>query len=369
MTKLIMDRRRFLGTTAVGAAPQARPAENRGAYAQGSGEVNIWTYNQFVPDAFKDAFEAETGIKVNVRLVDDQGKQFNLLAAEAPNPTVDIVTVAGHRFLQFIDSELLAPLDTGRLSNWGNINPTFSESDWATINGNKWGAPILSGMEVLSYNTEVVSEDEAQTWDTLFSEKYGGQTAYIIQDMMSIVMLMMGYDGNMVAYMDDPDEAARIVEEAKTFLIEKKPLVRKYYDSGAEVQQMFINQDIVLGHSWNGPAAALINDGFPLGMSIPQEGSYGFVYTLNVANNAPNADNAYRLLDALLASPEIGASMTKASGFISTYKDASNYLTDLEKKSTSFPEEQLANLQFFRAEANEMKYGLVDPAVEAVKAA
>ena len=26
-------------------------------------------------------------------------------------------------------------------------------------------------------------------------------------------------------------------------------------------------------------AAALINDGFPLGMTIPNEGSYGFVYT------------------------------------------------------------------------------------------
>ena len=61
--------------------------------------------------------------------------------------------------------------------------------------------------------------------------------------------------------------------------------------------------------------------------------------------------------------------MTKASGFISTYKDASNYLTDLEKKSTSFSDDELENLQFFRAEANEMKYGLVDPAVEAIKAA
>ncbi|MYF87912.1 MAG: extracellular solute-binding protein [Boseongicola sp. SB0676_bin_33] len=369
MTNPTFDRRRFLSATVAGAAMLASPAYLRRSHAQGRGEVHVWTYSQVGPDAFKKQFEADTGIKVNVRLVDDQGKQFNLLAAEAPNPTVDVVTVAGHRFLQFIDSELLAPMDTGRLSNWGNINPTFSESDWATINGQKWGAPILSGMEVLSFNTEFVTEEEAQTWDTLFSEKYKGQTAYIIQDMMSIVMLMMGYDGNMVAYLDDPDEAARIVEEAKNFLIEKKPLVRKYYDSGAEVQQMFINQDIVLGHSWNGPAAALINDGFPLGMSIPREGSYGFVYTLNIANNAPNPDNAYTLLNALLASPEIGASMTKASGFISTYKDASQYLTEAEKRSTSFPEEQLANLQFFRAEANEMKYGLVDPAVEAVKAA
>lgn len=368
MTKLILNRRKFLNTAAASGAVLASPAYLRRAYAQG-GEVNIWTYNDFVPEAFKEQFESETGIKVNVRLVDDQGKQFNLLAAEQPNPTVDIMTVAGHRFLQFIDSDLLAPLDTDRLTNWGKINPTFSESDWATINGEKWGAPILSGMEVLAYNSEIVSPEEAQTWDTLFSETYKGQTAYVIQDMMSIVMLMMGYDGNMVAYLDDPAKAAEIVEEAKAFLIEKKPLVRKYYDGGAEVQQMFVNQDIVLGHSWNGPAAALINDGFPLGMAIPKEGSYGFVYTYNIAKNCPNPDNAYTFLDAILSSPEIGAAMTKASGFISTYKDASNYLSDLEKKSTSFPDEELANLQFFRAEANEMKYGLVDPAVEAIKAA
>ncbi len=368
MTKQTFSRRRFLGTAAAGATVLASPVYLRRANASG-GEVNIWTYNDFVPKAFKEQFEAETGIKVNVRLVDDQGKQFNLLAAEAPNPSVDIMTVAGHRFLQFIDSDLLAPLDTDRLSNWGNINPTFSESDWSTINGHKWGAPILSGMEVLAYNTELVSPDEVKSWDVLFSEKYKGQTAYVIQDMMSIIMLKMGYDGNMVEYLGDPDKAAAIVDEAKEFLIEKKPLVRKYYDGGAEVQQMFVNQDIALAHSWNGPAAALINDGFPLAMTIPQEGSYGFVYTYNIANNAPNPDNAYTFLNAILASPEIGAAMTKASGFISTYKGAADYLSDLEKQSTSFTDEELANLKFFRAEANEMKYGLVDPAVEAIKAA
>lgn len=369
MSKLIYNRRRFLGTAAATGAVLASPAYMRSASAQSGNEVNIWTYNDFVPESFKEQFESDTGIKVNVRLVDDQGKQFNLLAAEQPNPSVDIMTVAGHRYLQFIESDLLAPLDTDRLANWGNINPTFSEGDWSTINGNKWGAPILSGMEVLSYNTEVVSEEEALTWDTLFSEKYSGRTAYIIQDMMSIVMLMKGYDGNMVAYMDDPGRAAEIVEEAKDFLIENKSLVRKYYDGGAEFQQMMVNRDIVLGHSWNGPAAALMNDGFPVRMAIPREGSYGFVYTYNIANNAPNPDNAYRFLDAILASSEIGAAMSRASGFISTYKGADQHLTEIEKTSTSFPEEQLANLQFFRAEANDMKYSLVDPAVEAIKAA
>ena len=105
-------------------------------------------------------------------------------------------------------------------------------------------------------------------------------------------------------------------------------------------------------------------------MTIPKEGSYGFVYTYNVANNGPNADNAYTFLDAILASSEIGATMTRASGFISTYKDAARHLNEMERQvPRPFTDEEISRLRFFRAEANQMKYGLVDPAVEAIKAA
>lgn len=368
MTKLRLNRRRLIGAAAASLALLASPAYLHPSWAQTGGVLNIWTYNDFIPQDFIDEFQAETGIQVRVRLVDDQGLQFNLLAAEAPNPSVDIVTVAGHRFLQFIESDLLAPIDTARLTNWGNINPVYSESDWATINGEKWGVPILSGAEVLAYNTDIVSPDEVGSWDVLFSDKYAGQTAYIIQDMMSVVMLYQGNDGNMVEYIDNPERATEVSNQARDFLIEKKPLVRNYYDGAAEVQQMFINQDIVMAHAWSGPIASLIMEGAPLAMTIPREGSYGFVYTLNIANNAPNADNAYAFLDALLARPEIGAAMSRNSGFLSTYTDAAAHMTEIEQQASSFTEEELSGLQFFRAEANEMKYGLLDPAVEAIRA-
>ncbi len=368
MTKLTTDRRGFIKGAVAGATALTAPAIMSRS-AQAAGVVNVWTYANFIPDDFKAAFEKETGIEVRIRLVDDQGKQFNLLAAEAPNTTADIVTVAGHRFLQFIDSDLLAPLDTDRLKNWETINPVYSESDWATINGNKWGAPILSGAEIMAYNTEEVTPEEARSWDIMFDPKYAGRTAYIIQDMMSVMILAKGYDGNMVEYMNDRAKAAAIVEEVRDFLISHKDKVRKYYESGAEIQQMFINQDVVLAHAWSGPISKLIMDGFPVRMTIPKEGSYGFVYTLNVANNGPNPDNAYKLLDALLASPKVGASMTKASGFVSTFKGANSHLNELEKKAASFTEEELAGLRFFRAEANKMKYELIDPAVEQIKAA
>ena len=221
----------------------------------------------------------------------------------------------------------------------------------------------------MAYNTDMASPSGESTWDMLFSDDWAGQNAYIIQDMFSIVMLYLGYDGNMVAYMDNPDEAARIVNEARDFLIDNKSKVRKYYDAGAEIQQMFINQDVSVAHSWNGPIAKLIADGFPVKMTIPKEGSYAFVYTLNVAQGGPNPDNAYTFLNALLASAETGAQMSRQSGFITTYNGAAEFLTAEEQAATAFPEEELSRLQFFRAEANEMKYGLVDRAVEEVRAA
>lgn len=366
MTKLLTNRRRFIAST--GAAALATPAILRAGRARAAGSVNVWTYANFIPESFVETFQNEHDIEVNIRLVDDQGKQFNLLQAEMPTPTADIVTVAGHRFRQFIDSGLIAPLNLQSLENWDTVNRVYREADWAKINGQIWGVPILVGAEVLAYNTDVVSEEEAQTWDTLFSDQYAQQTAYIIQDMMSVVMLYLGHDGNMVEYLNDPTKAAAVVQEARDFLIEHKPLVRKYYDSGAEIQQMFVNQDVVLAHAWSGPISKLIMDGFPVDMTIPKEGSYGFVYTLNLTNNAPNLQNAYTFLDALLASPETGAQMTKASGFISTFAGAEEFLTETERRAASFSQEELDRLQFFRAEANDMKYELLDPAVEEVKA-
>ena len=368
MSKIIASRRQFLKTSAAGIGVLAAPALIGSAKAQ-SGNVNVWTYANFIPDDFKQKFESETGITIQIRLVDDQGKQFNLLAAEQPNPTADIITVAGHRFEQFISSELLEPIDTAALANWSAVNPVYSEAAWLKVKDQIWGVPILLGAEVLAWNTEVVPAEETKSWSVMFDPKYEGQTAYIIQDMMSVTMLFLGHDGTMVNYMDDPEKAKQVVEETRDYLIKHKSMVRKYYDGAAEVQQMFINQDIVLAQAWSGPISKLIMDGLPVDMTVPKEGSFAFVYNLNVAKNAPNRGNAYKLLDAVLADPEVGAAMTRASGFISTIKGADATLTDVEKRAASFSDEELSRLVFFDTRADSIKYPLVDPAVEQVKAA
>ena len=124
---------------------------------------------------------------MNIRLVDDQGKQFNLLAAETAQPH------RRHHDRRRPPLPAIFHRHTNCWRRWtptgdqpgANINPTFSESDWGgddqrTTSG---GSRVLSGMEVLSYKHRFMSRAEmrALTWDTLFKRNLSwAKTAYII---------------------------------------------------------------------------------------------------------------------------------------------------------------------------------------------
>lgn len=369
MTLGRLNRRSFIKTGAAVAGGLALPSYLRSTALAQSSVVNVWTYANFLPQAFIDQFQRDTGIEVRVRLVDDQGAQFNLLAAEHPRPTADIITIASHRFTQFVTSDLLAPIDTDRLKHWNTVNPLFRDSDWITVNDRKWGLPILTGADALCYNTDFVSPEEADTWMIMMNPKFRGQVSYDIQGFLPSLMLAMGNDGNMVEYLDDEVKAQEVVNAARDLIIENKGMVRKYVTSGPEAQQMFLNGEIVAAQAWSGPFAKMIMDGFPLDVNIPKEGGYAFVYNYNVVNNAPNPDNAYKLLDALTADTAISAEMVRSSGFSSTMDGVEAALTDAEKRAISFTPQDLERLVFIKSDAGDLKWPLVDRAVEQIKAA
>lgn len=360
------NRREFLKTAALTTATMvSSPFWIRTASA--AQELRVWTYSNFITKEFQKSFESETGIQIQVKLVDDQGKQANLLLAEKPNFTADIVTVAGHRFPQFINQGLIEPLEENWIKSWKTINPVYREADWMVRDGKRWGVPILMGSEGMAYNEEKMGT--VNTWDVMFDEKYKGKIAYQVQDFLSVAMLYLGYDGTMVSYLKRPEVGRRAVEATKKFLIDHKHLVRAFYDSGAQVQQMFINEDIWVAQSWSGPAAKLIMEGFPLRYTIPREGGYGFVYTFSVVNGARNKENAYKFLNAIMSDPQQGTYLTKATGFVSTFVGAEEGLTDLERKASSLSQEELERIIFFSPTAVEFKYKLFDQAVEEIKAA
>lgn len=367
---LIADRpavgRRAILRTAAGLAA-ATPAVLRTRRAVAARVVNITAYDGFIPPAFKQQFEKETGIEVRIRLASSQAPELNLLVSERPHPLTDICTVSGNRIHQFFDAQVIEPVDTKRLGNWSRINPLYTSADWLSVDGATMAVPLLLGAEVLVYNTQKVTP-APDSWGAMFDPKYRRRTAYVIEDFLQCTMLYQGADGTFAAYVDKPDVAQRAVNAARDMLIKNKTQVLKFYEDGAVLQQLLINEDVVLAQAYAGTLAKLILAGKPIRFVIPKEGSISFVYNFAIVKNAPNRDNAYRFLDALLRAKDIGDAITRSAGYASTFVGAGSTLTPLERQAFLLTPDQLKRIKFASYKAQKLNSTLIDKAVEEVNA-
>ncbi len=366
MTHPVTRRRIIRGIGAVGLGALATPALIGRARAQG-GQLNVWSYAGFITDEFRREFEEKTGISVNVRLVSDQGEQYNLMVAEGGNHSADIVCVAGHRFYQFVDAGLLEPIDLDRLENWSRVEQEYADAEWVTRRGRIWGVPLVVVSTGLIYNTEEM--EAPQSLAVMFDPENAGRTTYQIQDFFPLAMNFLGYDGSARSYAHDPAVAQRAVNATRDFLIEHKDKVRRYYDAATEVQQMLVNGDVRVAAGSSGPAAQLILDGFPAGYVIPREGGLAYAYGFNIAANAANLDNAYTFLNALLASPENGAAIVRSTGYNSALKGVEELLTDAERSVLALSPEERARLSWVEVETAAFIFDLIDTAAEEIRAA
>jgi spermidine/putrescine transport system substrate-binding protein len=345
----------------------AAPAILRSRRADAAGVLNVTAYNGFIPPAFRQKFEADTGIEVHVRLASSQAPELELLVAERQSPLSDICTVTGNRIHQFNDAQVIEPLDTKLLKNWSRIDPVYTNADWLSVNGTPMGVPLLLGAEVLVYNTRQVTP-VPDSWGAMFDPRYKHRTAYVIEDFLQCTMLYQGADGTFAAYVDHPDEAQRAVNAARDMLIRNKAQVLKFYEDGAVLQQLLISEDVVLAQAYAGSLSKLILAGKPIRFVIPKEGSISFVYNFAVVKNAPNRGNAYRFLDALVSYPDIGDALTRSAGYASTFIGSGKTLTDLERQAFLLTPDQLKRIKFASYKAQELNSRLIDRAVEEVQA-
>ena len=131
---------------------------------------------------------------------------------------------------------------------------------------------------------------------------------------------------------------------------------------------MLTGGDAVLAQTYASTPARLILAGQPFRRVVPKEGTLAYVYTFAIVKNAPNRDGAYHFLDAMLATPGMGATLTRSAGYASSFLDASQGLTAAEQAAYGLPEDVLNRVRFPRFEGQALSSSLIDRAVEEVKA-
>lgn len=209
---------------------------------------------------------------------------------------------------RWVDSKAILPLDTSKLSHWGDLFDELKTQAGVLMNGQSWVAPVDWGNNSVTYRTDQVQVEE-ESYKMLFDERYAGKIA--MQDDWPAVT----FAGLALGYTNPYDMSDEQLAAAKALLVKQKPWVRFYWTAPAEVMQAMGAGEVVIASSWNDVPATLQAQGVPVKYAKPKEGIVTWSCGLShLAGGAADPALVYDYIDAMLA-PETGKFLIEAYGF------------------------------------------------------
>ena len=140
-------------------------------------EITVYNWGQYISDGTDEsldviqAFEEETGIKVNYLTFDSNESMYTKL--KTGGTTFDVIIPSDYMIAKLISEDMLEPLDFANIPNYEYIDEAFR--DQAYDPQNAYSVPYTWGTVGLIYNKNYVSEEDAQSWSCLWNSKYQGK--------------------------------------------------------------------------------------------------------------------------------------------------------------------------------------------------
>ncbi len=224
---------------------------------------------------------------------------------------VDVSHPCNQGIPRWVASGLFQPLDTSKLSNWGDLIPELTRLEGASApDGKPYFAPFDWGQTSITYRTDLVElKDGQESWDILWDERYKGRIGVLASagDTWWCAAILAGVDFKDIA----TDEGFKKVA---ALLRKQRPLIRLYTDDTTTLQQALASGELVAAMTWNESPVVRKKDGIPVKGANPTEGALTWVCGLMMHKDAPHPDKAHDVIDSLL-SKEAGMYMIDENGY------------------------------------------------------
>lgn len=257
-----------------------------------AGELNLFIWTEYVPDAVFDKFTEETGIKVNVSTFSSNEDMLAKVKSEAPG-AYDIIQPSDYMVSQLIAQDMVAELDKDALTNLSNIGEEYLNPVYDP--GNVYSVPYQGGVAAIAVNTDKVDID-ITSYDDLFDPTLSNSIV-LLDDFRAVIGMTarsMGYSMNET----DPEKLAEIREKLLTI----KSNV-KLYDSDSP-KSALISGDCSVGMIWNAEIALSMAENSSIEVIFPEEGPYVFMDNWCITKESPNYDNAIKFINFMM-DPEV----------------------------------------------------------------
>ncbi len=347
-------RRKFLKTSVLIAG--SGPWIVRDALSS-SGELHVMMWSDHLPQKFVTGFEKDTGIKLRHLPYGSNEELLNKTVAIAGRG-YDLVEPTALRALQWQGLDILQPFDMNRVQT-SRYDPEMlnrSLENWTWKDG-IFHLPYFWGTEALSWDMSMWDRPyEELSYGNLWGEEVRGRVMARPHSMMLGIGLYLDRIGKLAsnrmldAYKDE-DSMRSIWSEITSFAIENKRRVKMFWNDADTQKAGFLDNGVVLGQTWDGPANALKADGRSISYMAPQEGALAWMDGVSLLKNAKNVEQAYAFLE-YVSRPEIAALLASESGYNPVVNGAGKHLSMQARKNfeMAYPKNALENLWWWQPE-------------------
>lgn len=334
-----LSRRKFTRSLlAAGVALTTFPLTRRPVQAATEDQATYFTWGGYdIPDLF-GAYKEKHGEIPNFATF---GGSEEALTKMRAGFVIDVSHPCNQSVPRWIESGLFQPIDTSRLSNWGDVMPDLYNTPGNVVDGSIYMAPFEWGQTSVTYREDLFELEGEESWGMLWDERYKGRIGSLASgaDAWWCGAIYAGVDFKDIATDAAFDKIAAVMRA-------QRPLIRVYTDDTTSLEQSLASGELTAAMTWNSSAVKLKGEGHPVKFASPKEGALTWVCGTMIHKDAPNLDRAYDLIDSML-STETGKFVISDFGY-----GHSNL-----KSFDEFDDETLAGLGLSREPADMLNAG------------
>lgn len=262
-------------------------------------EISFMTWGGSFLDSmesnYAEPFEEEYGVEVNVVGASSGHEMFARIRAGAQD--VHIINPEEVPAYGPIQEGLIHPIRKENISNYDKIQDAWNPDDAVYDPGEEiHHIPHVYGGTGLVYNHDEM--DEPSSWMDVMTEDLMGDHVYYNYPnyVVGQAAIALGMD------IGEAVEDESMMEEIWDLVEERNEYVYQWSDSGSTTMELFSTGSATAGALWIGRTAAIQDDGVPVTYTVPEEGAYAWLNTLNIPSYVedPHRRTAELFLDYML---------------------------------------------------------------------